>query len=83
MVDNHFLYSIARPLQRNVLAIGRAGLAALAGDKLVTPSGKRPYDDRLDHAALRNRRGEFVERRLVEARAWLARQWFDRGHRQR
>ena len=60
LVDNHFLYSIARPLQRNVFAIGKAGLAALAGKRHVSPEAAerrlRYHELRgnifLDHALL-------------------------------
>ena len=60
LADNRFLYCIARPLQRSVFAIGRAGLVALAGKGHVSPEAAerrlRYHELRanifLDHALL-------------------------------
>jgi hypothetical protein len=45
--------------------------AAFAGDQLIASIAERANDYRLDDAARGDRRGEFVERGLVEMTAWL------------
>ena len=51
----------------------RRAPAALAGDQLVAAALARAHEDRLQHAVLGQRRGQRVERRLVEAPARLRR----------
>ena len=46
----------------------RGAPAALAGDELVRPAGERADEDGLEDAVRRDRVGERLERRLVEAR---------------
>ena len=49
----------------------RRAPAALAGDELVGVRAERPDEDRLEDAVLADRRGELVERLLVEGHARL------------
>jgi hypothetical protein len=43
---------------------------ALAGDQLI-PVLNGPNDDRLEHAALGDRRGKLIDRLIVENLTWL------------
>jgi len=54
----------------------RGAPAALTGDELVT-IGDPSNDERLYDPARTNRTGEFVQRFLAEACAWLVRAWID------
>src|SRR5262249_27358185 len=60
----------------------RGAPAALAGNQLIMARAQRPDDDRLDHAALRDRGGELVERLLGEVPARLVGVRLDVGDRQ-
>ena len=51
----------------------RGAPAALAGDQLVAAVVERADEDRLEDAVLADRRGQLVERRLVEGQARLLR----------